>query len=151
MSSGNAERDKPPLNTLPRMCFHRERFPGRVLGQFFLGQRGRGVAYLCGPGGDAEFGFHHWLLLAQCHHTAAWDPDGQVWASPDPLGWQVMLCGGTDFIHFIQTCSESWECNQFINFHKTYKWMSNRAVRECRCGVTLSVYLCDSLLCTKTM
>lgn len=49
------------------------------------------MAQLCGPGGDAEFGLHHWLVLAERHHTSARYPDGQVWAPPDPPGGQVML------------------------------------------------------------
>lgn len=45
---------------------------------------------LCGPGGDAESGLHHWLILAQCYHSTTWDPDGQVWATPNSSGGQVM-------------------------------------------------------------
>lgn len=49
------------------------------------------MAQLCGPGGDAEFGFHHWLLLVECDHTATRYPDGQVWATPNPTGGQVIV------------------------------------------------------------
>ncbi len=49
------------------------------------------MAQLRGPGGDAESGFHNWLLLAECHHPATRYPDGQVWAAPHTPGGQVMV------------------------------------------------------------
>lgn len=49
------------------------------------------MAQLRGPGGDAESGLHHWLLLAQRHHPAARYPDGQVRPTPNSPGGQVMV------------------------------------------------------------
>uniref|UniRef100_A0A4W6DG14 Uncharacterized protein n=1 Tax=Lates calcarifer TaxID=8187 RepID=A0A4W6DG14_LATCA len=49
------------------------------------------MAQLRGPGGDAESGLHHRLLLAQRHHAAARYPDGQVWAAPNSPGGQVSI------------------------------------------------------------
>lgn len=69
---------------------HSERVRGRAVGQL-LWRRGGGVAQLRGPGGDAESGLHHRLLLAQRHHPAAWYPDGQVRATPNSTGGQVMV------------------------------------------------------------
>lgn len=49
------------------------------------------MAQLRGSGGDAESGLHHRVLLAQRHHPATRDPDGQVWATPNSTGGQVMV------------------------------------------------------------
>lgn len=49
------------------------------------------MAQLRGPGGDAESGLHHWLLLTQRHHPAARYPNGQVWATANSPGGQVMV------------------------------------------------------------
>lgn len=70
-------------------CSHSERFCGHASGQFFLRWRGGRAAQLRGPGGNAEFGFHHWQLPAERNDSAAGYPDGQVWAPPNPPDGQV--------------------------------------------------------------
>lgn len=65
------------------------------------------MAQLRGPGGDAESGFHHWLLPAECHHTSTGRPDGQVWAAPHPPGRQVMAVYTIRFV----LCMDDYQSN----------------------------------------
>lgn len=80
-----------------------ERVCRRLLGQLLL-RRGGGVAQLRGPGGDAESGLHHRLLLAQCHHPATRYPDGQVWSAPNSPGGQVMVVKQVTFAGNVRVC-----------------------------------------------
>ena len=62
---------------------------GSGMGGQQLGPGGSGMGELRGPGRDAQPGFHHRFLPAQCHHPAARHSHGQVWPTADTPGWQV--------------------------------------------------------------
>lgn len=92
-----SERSRPVA--MPSGVPRRERLRGGVLGQLVLQRPRGGMAQLCGPGRDAESGFHHRLLPAERHHASARHPDGQVWTTPHPSDGKVKLFGA-DFSLF---------------------------------------------------